>query len=238
VIDQDSIPPLGSEGDSYTVTLPLGKQHVHQAIVEVMKLLQKQGISKGRKNTQQNYTFRGIDDVYNAVSSAIAQAQLTILPHYTERTVVERTSANDKALFYVTVVGYYEFVSAVDGSSVVVGPFYGEAMDSGDKATNKAMSAAYKYCCMQTFCIPTEGDNDADATTHEIKKVPEVPVDVWTLLDDASAEGNKPLSKAWKSLSLDTRDLIVQHNADRWRKVKETAAANTATEKAPEEAAT
>ena len=42
-------------------------------------------------------------------------------------------------------------------------------MDSGDKATNKAMSAAYKYAALQTFCIPTEGDNDADATTHEVK---------------------------------------------------------------------
>jgi hypothetical protein len=44
---------------------------------------------------------------------------------------------------------------------------YGEAMDSADKATNKAMSAAYKYAAFLAFCIPTEGDNDADATTHE-----------------------------------------------------------------------
>ena len=49
---------------------------------------------------------------------------------------------------------------------------YGEAMDSGDKATNKAMSAAYKYAAMQAFCIPTEGDNDADATTHEVAAEP------------------------------------------------------------------
>jgi hypothetical protein len=41
-------------------------------------------------------------------------------------------------------------------------------MDSGDKATNKAMSAAYKYMAFQTFAIPTEGDNDADNHTHEI----------------------------------------------------------------------
>jgi hypothetical protein len=39
-------------------------------------------------------------------------------------------------------------------------------MDSGDKATNKAMSAAYKYACFQAFSIPTESDNDADAHTH------------------------------------------------------------------------
>jgi hypothetical protein len=43
-------------------------------------------------------------------------------------------------------------------------------MDSADKATNKAMSAAYKYMAMQTFCIPTEGDNDADASHYEVRR--------------------------------------------------------------------
>ena len=38
-------------------------------------------------------------------------------------------------------------------------------MDSGDKATNKAMSAAFKYACFQTFCIPTEEMKDPDAET-------------------------------------------------------------------------
>lgn len=45
---------------------------------------------------------------------------------------------------------------------------FGEAMDSADKATNKAMSAAYKYAALMAFAIPTEGDNDADATTYEV----------------------------------------------------------------------
>ena len=48
-------------------------------------------------------------------------------------------------------------------------------MDSADKATNKAMSAAYKYAAIQAFCIPTEGDNDADATTHEVAPRQEAP---------------------------------------------------------------
>jgi len=42
-------------------------------------------------------------------------------------------------------------------------------MDSGDKATNKAMSAAYKYACFQAFSIPTESREDADYQTHEVK---------------------------------------------------------------------
>jgi len=47
-------------------------------------------------------------------------------------------------------------------------------MDSGDKSSNKAMSAAYKYAAFLMFCIPTEGDNDADQTTHEVKQTPAV----------------------------------------------------------------
>ena len=80
-------------------------------------------------------------------------------------------NARGTALFYVTVRCEFDFVSSEDGSKHTV-TTYGEAMDSGDKATNKAMSAAYKYACMQAFSIPTEGDNDADATTHEVKPAP------------------------------------------------------------------
>ena len=41
-------------------------------------------------------------------------------------------------------------------------------MDSGDKATNKAMSIAFKYACFQVFCIPTEEMVDPDAECHEV----------------------------------------------------------------------
>lgn len=71
-------------------------------------------------------------------------------------------------MFSVTVEAEFDLVCAEDGSKHTIKTF-GEAMDSGDKATNKAMSAAYKYACFQAFAIPTEGDNDADAHTHEVK---------------------------------------------------------------------
>jgi hypothetical protein len=51
-------------------------------------------------------------------------------------------------------------------------------MDSGDKATNKAMSAAYKYAAFQMFAIPTEGDNDADGHTHEVVRAASMPANV------------------------------------------------------------
>jgi hypothetical protein len=141
--------------------------HVYQAINAVQKQLSETGVAKGRKNQQQGYSFRGIDDIYNALSGIMASAELCVLPVVLERILVERETKAGNALFYVTVKVDFCFISSRDGSKHVV-TTYGEAMDSADKATNKAMSAAYKYACMQAFCIPTEGDNDADTTTHDV----------------------------------------------------------------------
>lgn len=141
---------------------------VYKAITAVALELSKTGIGKNNRNQQQGYQFRGIDDVYNELAPLISKNALVILPRCIARECVERVNKNGTALFYVTVEAEFDFVSADDGSRHTVRTF-GEAMDSGDKATNKAMSAAYKYAAFQTFCIPTEGDNDADATTHEVK---------------------------------------------------------------------
>jgi hypothetical protein len=144
---------------------------VYAAIAAVMAKLAKVGISKDRTaqtGGSGSYKFRGIDDVYNTLAPYLSECQLLILPRVLSREVTERLSNNNKALFYVVLDVEFDFVSAADGSKHTV-RVCGEAMDSGDKATNKAMSAAYKYACMEAFCIPTEGDNDADATTHEVK---------------------------------------------------------------------
>ena len=140
---------------------------IYESINKIQAALAKTGISKDRKNQQQGYAFRGIDDVYGALAPLLAEHGVCVFPRATERTCVERQTQRGGALFYVTVRVEFDFVSSIDGS-VHTCITYGEAMDSADRATNKAMSAAYKYACLQTFCIPTEGDNDADATTHDI----------------------------------------------------------------------
>lgn len=141
---------------------------VYKAINQVQAALALTGIAKDRTNTQgSGYKFRGIDDVYNAVAPLLAKHGLCIIPRMLSRTCEDRQSKSGGALFYVTVEAEFDFVCAEDGSKATARTF-GEAMDSGDKATNKAMSAAYKYACFQTFAIPTEGDNDADAHTHQV----------------------------------------------------------------------
>ena len=143
--------------------------NVYKCIAAVQAELAKVGIAKGRKNMTpgQNYNFRGIDEVYNVLSPLLDEHGLCVLPRILTRGVTTRPTKSGGTLFCVTVEAEFDFVSACDGSIHTIRTF-GEAMDSSDKATNKAMSAAYKYAALMTFAIPTEGDNDADATTHEV----------------------------------------------------------------------
>jgi ERF superfamily protein len=141
---------------------------VYAAICKVMREIAKEGIAKTRDNQQTRSKFRGIDDVYNALCVPLADAGLVILPTLVEHAQTERESKAGGALYCSTVVVDYVFVCVEDGSSHTA-RVVGEAMDSSDKSFSKAMSFAFKYVCFQAFCIPTEGDNDADAHRPEAK---------------------------------------------------------------------
>lgn len=159
---------LPNQSLPFNVATPPRTPKVYAAIAAVMADIGTTGIAKERANQQQGYKFRGIDDVYNAMSPVLARHNLCMLPRMLSREVVERQTAKGTALFYVTVEAEFDLVCSEDGSRHTIRTF-GEAMDSADKATNKAMSAAYKYAAMQAFAIPTEGDNDADAVTHDVQ---------------------------------------------------------------------
>lgn len=139
---------------------------VYRVIAMVAGELAKVGISKDRRNQQQGFAFRGIDDVQNVLAPLLAEHGLVILPRVVERECVERQTKSGGALFYVCLKVEYDLIAVEDGSKHTA-VTYGEAMDSADKATNKSLSAAYKYMVLQSFCVPTQGNEDADATTPE-----------------------------------------------------------------------
>ena len=144
--------------------------NIHSAMVAIAKEIASEGIGKTRKNQQQHYNFRGVDEVMNAFAPILSKHSVFVRPSFSNRQMLERETKNGGALFYVTLEGSFTFTHE-DASEVTVGPFFGEAMDSGDKATNKAMAVAFKYAMFQTFCVPLEGvtGGDADQTTHEVK---------------------------------------------------------------------
>lgn len=138
---------------------------VYKAICDVQAKMAEVGISKAGRNREQNYAFRGIDQVYDALAPILAKNNLSIIPRVLDRLVTERTTRSGSIQFNVAVRVEFDLCSAVDGSHHVACT-WGEASDSADKATNKAMSAAYKYMAFQLFCIPLEA-MDADETTPE-----------------------------------------------------------------------
>lgn len=139
---------------------------VLKAITAVTAGLGQVGIAKKGKNKQQNYSFRGIDQVYAALSPLLVQHGLVITPRVLNRIVVERETKAGGVMFNVSLEVEFTFRSSVDGSAITAVTF-GECSDAADKATNKAISAAYKYLVFLTFCVPLEGEPDADAEHPE-----------------------------------------------------------------------
>ena len=144
-----------------------GRNMIYSAICGVMEDIGVVG--KNDTNKQQGFKYRGIDSVMNALNPAMIKHKIFCVPEVLEQTREERTTAKGATLIYSVCKMRYRFY-ATDGSSVDA-VVVGEGMDSGDKATNKAMSVAFKYACFQTFCIPTEDlMDDPDADSHENTK--------------------------------------------------------------------
>jgi hypothetical protein len=144
---------------------------VYQAMHAVLVDLAKEGIAKDSKNLFDNYQFRGIDAVYQALSQLLSKHGLLILPRITHKELVEREGQKGNALFYTTLTIEYDFICVEDGSRYTA-VVMGEAMDRSDKSLNKAMTAAYKYLCFQAFSIPVQGSHDADSETLEVVHKP------------------------------------------------------------------
>ena len=132
-------------------------------------------VGKNDVNKQQGFKYRGIDAVMNAINPALVKNHVFVVPTVLEQSREERTSKNGSLLIYSICKIKFTFY-AEDGSHVE-SVTIGEGMDSGDKATNKAMAIAFKYACFQVFCIPTEEMQDPDGETHNLVapdiKVPE-----------------------------------------------------------------
>ena len=146
----------------------IGLDHAKTIFNAIPKIMAEVGaIEKTRTNTQgSGYKFRGIDDVYAALHPVLVKNNVFFVPSVLESIREERISKAGGNLIYTILKVKYTFY-AEDGSSFEC-ITAGEAMDSGDKSCNKAMSAALKYALFQVFCIPTEEEKDTEYNTPEV----------------------------------------------------------------------
>jgi hypothetical protein len=143
---------------------------IFKALSAVQTELAAKGIAKGGTNTFDNYKFRGIDAVLNALAPILAKNGVVLVPSVDESEIRTISSGSGKAMNHCKVKMSFTFYDS-EGDSITH-TFHGEAMDRGDKSLNKAATAAYKYFLFQAFTIPVEGTPDADSETHEIGAAP------------------------------------------------------------------
>lgn len=161
--------------------------NIFQSISAIMAAAEP--IGKNKKNQQQGFAYRGIDDMYNELQPLFAKHKVFITSEVIDLSREERQSNKGSALIY-SILKVKFTLYAEDGSNVS-SIVTGEAMDSGDKGSNKALSIALKYCLMQLLLIRTEdlSNNDADAVTHEVQAQqqqqpePETPLLPWLNLN-------------------------------------------------------
>jgi len=125
-------------------------------------------VRKDDYNQGQKFNFRGIDAVVNAVSPALRQHGVIVTPavQNVDYANVE-VGRNRTPMGHVRVVVSYTF-TASDGSTLTA-TVPGEAMDSGDKATAKAMSVAFRTALLQALCLPTD---EPDPDSHSYERAP------------------------------------------------------------------
>lgn len=122
-------------------------------------------VKKGDYNEGQRFNFRGIDAVVNAVSPVLRKHGIMVTPHVEQFDYgTVEIGRNRTPMGHVRVIVTYTFHHVSGGSVTATVP--GEAMDSGDKATAKAMSVAFRTALLQALCLPTD-EPDPDSVSYE-----------------------------------------------------------------------
>ncbi|MFF3886572.1 ERF family protein [Streptomyces sp. NPDC001914] len=150
--------PPGTPADT-----PRVFQVIHGVMQDVMP------VRKDQQNTQQNYSFRGVDDAMSAMAGPMRSHGCFIAPEVVEH---HQRPRGDKGT-HTNLRMLYRIYGPAGDCLLVTLP--GEAMDSGDKSTNKAMSAALKYMLFTVFMIPVDSRSidDSDQDTAPIPAAPQ-----------------------------------------------------------------
>lgn len=141
---------------------------VHEAIVAVMRDVH--AVGKNEVNAAQKFKFRGVDAVVNALAPAMRSHGLFIVPDGATVSYETKQSANGGQLQICRAT--VEYTLHHTSGTEIKGSVFAEAFDSGDKATAKTMSVAFRTFLLQTFALPTD-DKDPDAETYEVKAKPD-----------------------------------------------------------------
>jgi hypothetical protein len=130
---------------------------IHKAICAIkLSLAGGGGIAKDRK--AMGYSFRGIEDFDRILCGMTAEHGVSAFPRILKWELRDGQTKNGGYQAHAIVEVEWTFTCAVDGSQHIASTM-GEAMDTQDKAFNKAMQASRKYADIMVFRIPVAGDD-------------------------------------------------------------------------------
>ena len=171
------------------------KEMIYGLVGEAMRNIS--AVGKDSVNQTQGFKYRGIDAVMNALNPVMAKLGLFIVPEVLEQVREERENVKEyggkvtKTLLKYSILKIKYTLYAPDGSNVSC-VVIGEGMDSGDKASNKAMAVGLKYACFQIFMIPTEemAQDDQEKESFEVTSVAMTPAKPAPVTQIKKAETN------------------------------------------------
>lgn len=131
---------------------------IYKAIIGIMSEIGS--IEKTRSGQGISYQFRGIEDVLYCFHPLLIKHGVFCAPNVIRETSEQFLNKNGNTSFRVSLIVEHKFYA--DDGSFISATTAGEAIDTSDKATNKAMSAAFKYAFFELFCVPTAEVDDSD----------------------------------------------------------------------------
>lgn len=176
-------------------------------LVKINSLMKElEAVGKNSVNQQQGFKFRGIDTMLNTFKPLFTKHGIVLsvdtIKHEQEIKEVTRSSGKPGVDKHVSLLLKYTFHSIDDGSSIS-STVPAEGLDSGDKATTKALSMGLKYALIQTFTVPTEDMDDGDKDSPVI---------------ESSKSESKAAPAAAKPLAVTERPKFQRPAANQWSK--------------------
>lgn len=138
---------------------------IYQALSAVMNDIQGVGKDDWNDAPGAKYNFRGVDAVINAVGPVLRKHSVIIVPELVSAdyaSVIVGKNRTEMSSVRLQVKFHW---FGPEGDSVVAS-VAAESFDSGDKATAKAHSVAYRTALIQTLCLPTD-DRDPEQDVYE-----------------------------------------------------------------------
>lgn len=154
--------PSVEEAPAKVQPVPPPPTVVHPSVHQLLGIIvgELPAVGKNQRNASQGFNFRGIDDVLNVLNPILSKYGVFFVPDVVERVYTQRATSKGGVMHAVDLHVRYTFYGP--GRDSVTGSVWGEGTDSGDKATNKAMTMAMKNILFQVFAISTD-EVDPDA---------------------------------------------------------------------------